>query len=104
MGALIFFGILAILVLIAILKTAIVVPQKTVYIVERAAVLAEPLDDVDRLLRDDDRRLQDGDENDDGQNAEEYECTHFFVFLRDARPIPRIAHIIPNSTALGLAD
>ena len=33
--ALIFFGFLAVVVIVAILKTAIVVPQKTVYIVER---------------------------------------------------------------------
>ena len=35
MGALVFFGIIAVIVIVAILKTAIIVPQKTVYIVER---------------------------------------------------------------------
>ena len=34
-GGLIFFGIVALIVLVAILKTAIIVPQKTAYIVER---------------------------------------------------------------------
>ena len=44
MGALIFFGILAVIVLVAILKTAIVVPQKTVYIVERLGKYSCTLD------------------------------------------------------------
>ena len=35
MGALIFFGILAFIVLVVIIKTAVIVPQKTAYIVER---------------------------------------------------------------------
>ena len=35
MGALIFFAIVAVIVLVTILKTAIIVPQKTAYIVER---------------------------------------------------------------------
>ena len=35
MGGLIFFGIVALIVLVAILKTAVIVPQKTAYIVER---------------------------------------------------------------------
>ena len=34
-GGLIFFAILAFIVLVAILKTAVIVPQKTAYIVER---------------------------------------------------------------------
>lgn len=34
-GGLIFFGIVALIVLVAILKTAVIVPQKTAYIVER---------------------------------------------------------------------
>ena len=34
-GGLIFFGIVAVIVLVAILKTAVIVPQKTAYIVER---------------------------------------------------------------------
>ena len=34
-GGLIFFGIVAIIVLVAIIKTAVIVPQKTAYIVER---------------------------------------------------------------------
>ena len=34
-GSLVFFGILAFIVLVAVLKTAIVVPQKTAFIVER---------------------------------------------------------------------
>ena len=34
-GPLIFFAIFAVIVLITILKTAIIVPQKTAYIVER---------------------------------------------------------------------
>jgi regulator of protease activity HflC (stomatin/prohibitin superfamily) len=44
MGALIAFGILAVIVVIAILKTAIVVPQKTVYIVERLGKYSCTLD------------------------------------------------------------
>lgn len=44
MGALIFFGILALIVIVAILKTAIVVPQKTVYIVERLGKYSCTLD------------------------------------------------------------
>ena len=34
-GPMIFFGIVAIAVLVAILKTAVIVPQKAAYIVER---------------------------------------------------------------------
>ena len=34
-GGLIFFAFVAVIVLVAILKTAVVVPQKTAYIVER---------------------------------------------------------------------
>ena len=44
MGALIFFGILAVIVLVTILKTAIVVPQKTAYIVERLGKYSCTLD------------------------------------------------------------
>ena len=44
MGALIFFGIVAVIVLVAVLKTAIVVPQKTVYIVERLGKYSCTLD------------------------------------------------------------
>ena len=34
-GGLIFFAIVAVIVVVAILKTAVIVPQKTAYIVER---------------------------------------------------------------------
>ena len=34
-GSLVFFAIVAAIVLVAILKTAVIVPQKTAYIVER---------------------------------------------------------------------
>lgn len=44
MALLIFFGILAVIIVIAILKTAIVVPQKTVYIVERLGKYSCTLD------------------------------------------------------------
>ena len=44
MGALIFFGLVAVIVLVAVLKTAIVVPQKTVFIVERLGKYSCTLD------------------------------------------------------------
>ena len=44
MGALVFFGLLAFIVLVAVLKTAIVVPQKTAFIVERLGKYSCTLD------------------------------------------------------------
>ena len=44
MGALVFFGLVAFIVLVAILKTAIVVPQKTAFIVERLGKYSCTLD------------------------------------------------------------
>ena len=44
MGALVFFGLVAFIVLVAVLKTAIVVPQKTAFIVERLGKYSCTLD------------------------------------------------------------
>ena len=44
MGALVFFGLVAFIVLVAIIKTAIVVPQKTAFIVERLGKYSCTLD------------------------------------------------------------
>ena len=44
MEALVFFGLVAIIVLVAVLKTAIVVPQKTAFIVERLGKYSCTLD------------------------------------------------------------
>ena len=50
-GGLVFFAIVAIIVLVAILKTAVVVPQKTAYIVERLGTYRTTLEAGFHILR-----------------------------------------------------